>query len=44
MKEIFEHLGIRLTEIGLVFEKANDNEMIRSLLEELKVNALSEAR
>jgi hypothetical protein len=44
MKEIFEHLEVRLTEIGLVFEKANDNEMIHSMLEELKVNALSEAR
>ena len=44
MKEIFEHLETRLTEIGLVFEKAIDNEMIHSMLEELKVNALSEAR
>ena len=44
MKEIFENLEARLTEIGLVFEKAKSNEMINSMIEELKVNALSEAR
>ena len=27
MKEIFENLEARLTEIGLVFEKAKSNEM-----------------
>lgn len=44
MNEIFENLEARLPEIGLVFEKANDNEMINSMIEELKVNSLSEAR
>ena len=44
MKEIFENLETRLLEIGLVFEKAQNDEMINSMIEELKVNALSEAR
>ena len=44
MKEIFKNLEARLTEIGLVFEKANDNEMMHLMIEELKTNALSEAR
>lgn len=44
MKEIYKKLEERLTEIGLVFEKANENEMISSMIERLKVNALSEAK
>lgn len=44
MKEIFENLQARLLEIGLVFDKTKNNEMLDSMIEELKTNAVSEAR
>lgn len=44
MKEIFDNLQYRLTELALVFEKAQNNEMISSMIEELKENAFNEAR
>ena len=44
MEEIFESLQSRLTELGLVFDKADDNKIIGLMLDELKINALSEAR
>ncbi len=44
MQEMFECLQERLPELSFVFEKAKNNEMIHSMIEELVKNAIIEAR
>lgn len=44
MEKIFENLQSRLIEIGLVLDKTKNNEMLNSMIEELKINAVAEAR